>query len=237
MNVRELKKEIRALGTAPKAKASAWFFKTGKGQYGEGDVFIGVTVPQQRKLAKKYQTLLLTDIEKLLHRKEHEFRLTALFMLVLQFQKGDARLQKTIYDLYFRNTKWINNWDLVDSSASYIVGAHLYKNKKSTAPLERLAKSKDVWERRIAILATAYFISQNQFTPTLRIAAKLVRDEHDLIHKAVGWMLREVGKKDIAVLEKFLQKHAATMPRTMLRYAIERFPRAKRVYYMQLSSA
>lgn len=233
MSLTEIRKELRSLGTKKRAKTNAWFFKTGKGEYGEGDVFVGITMPNIRKTAKKYQELPLKEVEKLLHSKEHEFRMTALIILVGTFKKGDEKLRKKIYDLYLQNTKWVNNWDLVDASAHYIVGAYLYE-KKDIKPLVRFARSKDLWERRIAIIATLYFIMQNDFKPTLRIAHMLVEDEHDLIHKAVGWMLREVGKRSLRHEEQFLKKHAATMPRTSLRYAIERFPEAKRKRYMNM---
>lgn len=231
----QLKKEMRALGSKKKAATNAWFFKTGKGEYGEGDTFIGITMPEQRKVAKKYEDLPLKDVEKLLHSKEHEFRLTALVILVNKFKKGDEKLRKQIFDLYLKNTKWVNNWDLVDSSAHYIVGWYLYEYKKGNiALLKKLAKSKVLWERRIAVLATFWFIKEDDYKPALQIAEMTVHDEHDLMHKAVGWMLREIGKRSLKPEELFLEKHAATMPRTALRYAIERFPKEKRTYYMQM---
>lgn len=227
-----LQKELIKRGTLKKAKASAWFFKTGKGQYGEGDVFIGVTVPEQRVVAKKYKDLSLTDIQKLLQRKEHEFRLTALIILVDQFKSADEKKKKVIYTFYLKNTKWINNWDLVDSSAPAIVGAFL--DGKDTKPLVRLAKSKILWERRIAMVATFYYIQRGQSKNTFDIATLLITDRHDLIQKAVGWMLREVGKRcGRATLQEYLRKHYREMGRTALRYSIEHFSKKDRQEYLQ----
>lgn len=200
----------------------ARFFKTGPGEYGEGDVFIGIRVPAIRKVAKDFKTLPLADIESLLHSKIHEERLLALMIMSLQFEKSDAAARKRIFDLYLANTRWINNWDLVDLSSPRIVGGFLAD--RSRRPLHRLAKSSNLWERRISIVATHWFIRQGDFQDTLTIADVLLRDEHDLIHKAVGWMLREVGKRDETVLEEYLLDRYRAMPRTMLRYAIERFP-------------
>ena len=227
--LKQLKEDLKELSTNQRAKASAWFFKTGKGQYGEGDVFLGVTVPNQRKIAKKYKTLPLRDIQELLNSEIHEYRLTALFILFHQFPKD----KETIYHFYLKNTKRVNNWDLVDSSAHKIVGAYLFDKDRSI--LYQLAKSKNLWEKRIAIISTAYFISKNQFIDTLKISQILLKDQHDLIHKAVGWMLREVGKRNQEVEEGFLNKHHKTMPRTMLRYAIEKFSKEKRTHYMKKS--
>ena len=229
----DLKKEIHSYATKKRAESNAWFFKTGKGQYGEGDKFLGVTVPHMRKVAKKYKGLSQKDTEKLLKSKWHEERLTALFILVDRFQKGDKEKQKEIYNFYLKNTKYVNNWDLVDSSAHKIVGAYLLEKPKEKKIIYKLAKSKDLWEKRIAIIATAMFIHHNQFSDTLKIAEILLNDKHDLIHKAVGWMLREVGKKDQPTEEQFLKKHYKDMPRTMLRYAIEKFDEKKRKEYMK----
>lgn len=227
-----LQSDLLALASTQKAKSSAWFFKTGPGEYGEGDVFIGVTVPEQRKVAAKYKDLPLLEIKQLLRSKEHEYRLTALFILVKQFKHGDEKKQRQIFDLYLKNTKWINNWDLVDSSAPYIVGGFL-KNRPR-AMLYDLAKSNSLWERRIAMLSTLAFIVDGDPRDALKIAKLLLKDEHDLIHKAVGWMLREVGKR--CKLEDeliFLDKHYRKMPRTMLRYAIERLEQNSRDFYMK----
>lgn len=227
-----LQKELIKKGTLKKSKASAWFFKTGKGEYGEGDVFIGVTVPEQRAIAKKFKNLSLPDIQKLLQSKEHEFRLTALIILVDQFKLAYEKRKKEIYNFYLKNTKQVNNWDLVDSSASYIVGAYL--DGKNTKPLVRLAKSKILWERRIAIVATFYSIQKGQSKNTFDIATLLITDKHDLIQKAVGWMLREVGKRSgRTTLESFLKKHYKKMGRTTLRYAIEHFSKKDRREYLQ----
>ncbi len=210
----------------------ARYFKTGKGEYGQGDVFIGLTVPQVRAIAKKYRDLPLGEIEKLLHNKIHEYRLTALFILMDQFRRADEAVRKTYYDFYLGNTKWINNWDLIDLSARDIIGGYLVNKPKERRILYRLAKSKSVWERRIAIIATSAFINKKDFRDTLAIAKILLKDKHDLIHKASGWMLREAGKKDEKVLVAFLNKHYRTMPRTMLRYAIEKFDDKRRRAYL-----
>lgn len=230
MSLESLKKELTAKGSLKKAKASAWFFKTGPGQYGEGDVFIGLTVPEQREIAKRYIHLSLNDLTKLIKSKEHEFRFTALEILVFKYDKGDDKLRREIVSLYIKNAKHINNWDLVDTSAPYILGPHLLKGNKDI--LYKLAKSKNLWERRIAIVSTLYFIKNNQFKDTIRISEILLSDKEDLIHKATGWMLREVGKKDIKVLDKFLNKYCKIMPRTMLRYSIEKFDDKKREHYL-----
>jgi 3-methyladenine DNA glycosylase AlkD len=221
---------LRSLGCPKQAVILSRFFKTGPGQYGEGDQFIGIKVPTTRKVAKEFKNLPLIEVECLLHSDIHEERLLALVILVGQFEKGDNATRKRIYDLYLANTRHINNWDLVDLSAPQIVGGHL--ETRSRKPLDRLAKSVSLWERRISILATGWFIWRDDFADTLRIAENLLGDKEDLIHKAVGWMLREVGKRDVAVLEEFLVQHSRTMPRTMLRYAIERFPEEKRRKHM-----
>lgn len=228
----QLKKELRANGSPQKAKNSAWFFKTGKGQYGEGDVFIGLTVPEQRAIAARYVELSLRDLEQLLHSKEHEFRLTALLILLLRFEKGNTADKKKIHTLYLRNTKWVNNWDLVDSSASTLVGEYLVGADKTL--LKKLAVSKSLWERRIAMIATFAYIKKGESKDALTIADMLLGDKEDLMHKAVGWMLREVGKRcGVEVLEKFLKDKYTRMPRTTLRYAIERFPKTVRSLYLK----
>lgn len=223
--------QLKKLANPKKAIGVARFFKTGKGEYGEGDVFLGITVPQIRLIAKKCADLTLKEIQKLLQSKIHEERLLALIILVNQFKKADEGNQKQIFDLYLSNTKYINNWDLVDCSAEYIVGGYLMNRSKNI--LKLLAQSNLLWERRIAIMATFHFIKQKQHEHTFTIAKILVKDEHDLIHKAVGWMLREVGKRiSEAIEETFLQQHYQQMPRTMLRYAIERFDEKKRKKYL-----
>ena len=227
---KEARTRLRSLGCPEQAAVLARFFKTGPGQYGEGDRFIGVKVPVTRQVAKEFQGLPLPEVESLLHSAIHEERLLALVILVGQFEKGNGATRKAIYDFYLANTRHINNWDLVDLSAPQVVGAYL--ESRSRKPLDRLAKSASLWERRISIVATHWFIRHGDFADTLRIAAKLLADKEDLIHKAVGWMLREVGKRDVRVLEDFLGEHCRTMPRTMLRYAIERFPEEKRRKYL-----
>jgi 3-methyladenine DNA glycosylase AlkD len=206
------------------------FFKTGPAEYAEGDRFLGVYVPDVRKIARQYQDLSHKEIDTLLQSPIHEERLTALMILAEQFGRGDKRIQKRIYHYYLNRTRYVNNWDLVDLTAPRIVGAWLHG--KSKTPLRRLARSTNLWERRIAIIATSYDIKQDDFTATLEIAEMLLTDKHDLIHKAVGWMLREVGKLSLKVEEAFLEQQSDTMPRTMLRYAIERFAGQKRKYYM-----
>jgi 3-methyladenine DNA glycosylase AlkD len=228
--LRNLLKELKKAGSPQRAKASMWFFKTEKGQYGHGDVFLGISVPDQRLIAKKYLDLSLLDIKKLLNSKIHEHRLVALIILVKQFRKADEGMRKKIFNFYIKNTQRINNWDLVDSSASYIVGAYLIDKPKQL--LTKLAKSDLLWDRRIAIIATAKFISVDQFDETLKISKILLSDKHDLIHKAVGWMLREVGKKNQAVEERFLKKYYKKMPRTALRYAIEKFSKPLQKRYL-----
>lgn len=225
-----LQREAKRLATPKRAKSNEWFFKTGKGDYGEGDVFLGLTVPDCRKVAHDFKDLSLVDSIKLLNSKYHEERLIALFILVAKFEKGDGELKDNIYKLYLKNSNQVNNWDLVDSSAHKIVGAFL--KDRNRCVLYKLAKSQDLWEKRIAIIATARFIQSNDFVDTLKVAKILLSDSHDLIHKAVGWMLREVGKKNMEAEEKFLKKHYKKMPRTMLRYAIEKFPEVKRQSYL-----
>lgn len=229
MSLFKLKKDLQRLKNPSKIKIYSNFFKTGKGQYGERDKFLGITVPQQRVVAQKYAGLGLLDIKKLLASPIHEHRLTASLILVEQYQNSVDK--RRIYNFYIKNAKGINNWDLVDLTAPKIAGDYLLKRDKSI--LYKLVKSKNLWERRIAILATFEFIKNNRFNDSLKMAEILLKDEHDLIHKAVGWMLREIGKRDQAVEEKFLKKHYLKMPRTMLRYAIERFSDAKRKYYMK----
>lgn len=230
MTAQKIQKRLRQFASKKKAKVLQGFFKTGPGEYGAGDVFLGVVVPDARKVAKEYQGTPLSEIMILLKSAIHEERLLALFMLVSAYAKGDDALKKKVFSLYLKNTKYINNWDLVDLSAPNIVGAHLLD--RSRKPLYAFAKSRDLWKRRIAILATFQFIKRNDFEDTLGISKILLTDDHDLLHKAVGWMLREMGKRDIAAEEQFLQQHYKKMPRTMLRYAIERFPEVKRRKYL-----
>ncbi len=223
---------LKKYANQKRAQSSLRFFKTGKGQYGEGDTFIGVTVPQQRVIARQFHDLPLKGIAQLLTSPIHEHRSTGLFILINQFSYGTAVERRAIYRLYIQYRNRVNNWDLVDSSASQVVGAFLLDKKRIS--LYKLAKSKNVWDRRIAIVASHAFIKKGEYTDTLHIAGLLLKDTHDLIHKATGWMLREVGKQDQKVLEKFLDLNAKAMPRTMLRYAIERLPQHKRKHYVGL---
>lgn len=229
--VPEIRARLRKLGTKERAKVSRRFFKTGPGEYGEGDCFLGITVPELRQLAASYQAITLREVTQLLRSTIHEERLLALLILCRTYAGGDESAKKTIYELYLRNSQFVNNWDLVDASAEHIVGAFLVG--KSKRPLYALARSSDLWERRIAIMATFHFIKRGAFAETIKIARILLSDEEDLIHKAVGWMLREVGKRRLETAERFLRKHCTTMPRTMLRYAIERFPEPKRQRYLK----
>jgi 3-methyladenine DNA glycosylase AlkD len=227
----EISRELQRLGNRRDASFLQGFFKTGPGQYGEGDVFLGIRVPQLRLLLRRCDDLDLAQTEALLHSPIHEQRLFALLVLVREYRRGDAGQKQRIYRLYLRNTRFINNWDLVDSSAEYIVGAQL--QDRSRAPLYRLARSRSVWERRIAIIATFHYIRTGECSDTLALAEQLLGDREDLIHKAVGWMLREVGKRcGIKAEEGFLKRHCTVMPRTMLRYAIERFPETERRRYL-----
>ncbi len=221
--------QLKALGNKPAAEHAQGFFKTGPGQYGEGDIFLGIKVPVLRTVAKEHCDIALDDAVELLQSPLHEVRLLALFIMVLQYERGGN--ETVIYRAYLTNTHRINNWDLVDGSAADIVGAHLFERDRK--PLYRLAISKSLWERRIAIIATLYFIRRNQFDDTLAIADILLNDQEDLMHKAVGWMLRETGKRDLKAEEKFLLPRYQKMPRTMLRYAIERFPEPKRLTYLK----
>jgi 3-methyladenine DNA glycosylase AlkD len=231
MALKKIKDELQQLGNPAHAKVLRGFFKTGKGEYGEGDVFRGIKIPVLRKLAKKYQDMTCAEVEKLLTSKFHEDRMLALLLLMGNYSKANDAGKKQIYTMYLRNTRFINNWDLVDVSAHHIVGHYLMDKKRE--PLYRLARSETLWERRIAIIATFHYIRQNMFDDTLKIAGMLIDDTHDLMHKAVGWMLREVGKRDLQSEEQFLKTHYRQMPRTMLRYAIERFPEAKRRAYLE----
>ncbi|MBC8192385.1 MAG: DNA alkylation repair protein [Candidatus Marinimicrobia bacterium] len=223
--------ELLELGDPERASHSQRFFKTGKGEYGEGDIFLGIKVPHLRALAKRHKQANRLDALELLHSKYHEARLTALFLLVNLYNHGDASEKKQIYEDYLKNIPYINNWDLVDSSALQIVGHYLFDKERSH--LEILARSKDLWERRVAIISSYYFIRQYEFQDTLTLAEILLHDQEDLIHKAVGWMLREVGNKSRPTEETFLQKHYLSMPRTMLRYAIEKFPEERRQAYLK----
>lgn len=230
--VAELQRALRACGDPATAAQSMQFFKTGKGQYGEGDRFLGIRVPDLRRLAKTWQALPMEDIEALLESSWHEARMLALLLLVRQFDAAGTEARRgAIYRFYLQHTPRINNWDLVDCSAEHIIGAYLYSRDRT--PLRRLARSACLWERRIAVLATFHFIRRGDCADTLALAADLLQDREDLMHKAVGWMLREVGKRDNDLLETFVKTHGRAMPRTMLRYAIERWPAPLRKAVLQ----
>ena len=226
----QLKKELKKLSNPGQAEILRGFFKTGEGEYGEGDIFLGVKIPEQRKVISKFEELSLEDLEKLLNSKIHEYRMSVLLILIRQYERADEEYKKEIFNFYLRNTKNINNWDLVDISAPKIVGDYLLNKPRDV--FYKLAKSENLWERRIAIISTFAFIRNNEFTDTLKISRILLLDKHDLIHKAVGWMLREVGKRNQKVEEEFLKKHYLKMPRVMLRYAIEKFGERKRKFYL-----
>ena len=229
MKAEDVRSSLQQLADPLRAKNSTWFFKTGPGQYGEGDQFIGVTVPDQRKVAAAYGELPLPAVLELLQSPIHEHRLTALFILVHQYRTGDRDIKKQLASFYHKHRAYVNNWDLVDSSAPYILGDYLKTHSPNV--LFRLAAAKSIWDRRIAIISTFAFIRDGQFDLTLKIAEMLLNDKEDLIHKATGWALREVGKKDHQALLNFLDQHAGSMPRTALRYAIERLsPEERRLY-------
>ncbi|MFZ1520373.1 MAG: DNA alkylation repair protein [Ignavibacteriaceae bacterium] len=231
MSLTEIRKAISKQKNPAQAIILQRFFKTGKGEYGEGDIFFGIKVPEQRTIAKQFKNLALDDLKTLILSKVHEERLIAAFILVEQFKSGDEKKKKIVFDFYLKNRKCINNWDLVDLSAPKIVGAFLIDKQKDL--LYKFANSKDLWEKRISIISTQAFIREHFFEDTLNISKILLHDKHDLIHKAVGWMLREVGNRDLETEEEFLKKHYKKMPRTMLRYAIEKFPEQKRIAYLR----
>lgn len=227
----DIEQAIRAAANPDKAKTLSGFFKTGKGEYGEQDIFIGIPVPVTRNIVKQYLDTPLDQLEILLHNPVHELRMAALLCMVEQFKKADANRREAIYHTYLSNTAYINNWDLVDLSAAQIVGGYL--EEQDHTPLYRLAQSSLIWEQRISIISTWQWIRKGRFDDTLAIADILLYNKHDLIRKAVGWMLREVGKKDKIRLCTFLDTRYRDMPRTMLRYAIEKFPPEERRHYMQ----
>jgi 3-methyladenine DNA glycosylase AlkD len=232
--------ELRTLASPKRARMLSGYFKTGKGEYGEGDVFLGVTVPEIRKIAKKYHDMPLPEVAALLRGGIHEERLATLLILVEKYKKAgrfprdeaERGKQKRIFDFYLANTRGINNWDLIDLSTPEIISDYLLEHEEERPVLYRLARSSIIWERRMAIMGTFRLIKAGEFGDATKIAEMLLKDEHDLIHKAVGWMLREIGKRDQAAEERFLKKHCKTMPRTMLRYAIEKFDAKKREFYM-----
>lgn len=232
MTAPEVIARLRSLANPRDAGFLQRFFKTGPGEYGAGDVFLGLRVPALRELVREYRgSVPLEEAGRLLESGYHEARLLALLLLADRFARGETAEQERIYRLYLSRTDRINNWDLVDASAEHIVGGWLFARDRG--PLYRLVQSPSLWERRIAIIATFHFIRRNDLADTLRLAELLLRDGHDLMHKATGWMLRETGKRDLAALEGFLDRHAAGMPRTMLRYAIEKFPEPRRLHYLR----
>jgi len=227
--ISELQKAVRDLGRPARARFLQGFFKTGPGEYGEGDRFLGLTVPQVRRLVRRFHPADFPAIAAILRSPFHEERLLGLLLLVERYRKGSDADRAAAYRLYCRNFSCINNWDLVDATAEHVVGPHAV----GRAQLLSWAASPNLWIRRIAIVSTFHSIRRNRFDDTLAVARRLLRDQEDLIHKAAGWMLREVGKRDVAALESFLRRYGGSMPRTMLRYAIERFPAAKRKAYLQ----
>jgi 3-methyladenine DNA glycosylase AlkD len=231
MKAAHVQKLLRQLGNSQVALFSQRFFKTGAGEYGEGDLFRGIRVPMLRSVAKNHKELALHETLILLRSAYHEDRLVALLILIHHFVNGSDGARAEVYRSYLKNTRFINGWDLVDASAPQIVGAYLWD--KDRRVLCKLARSRNLWERRIAMLATFHFIKRGEFSDTLEIASQLLSDSEDLIHKAVGWMLREVGKQNTKVEEEFLRRHCHEMPRTMLRYAVEKFPEAKRLRYLR----
>ena len=232
MTAAGITEQLKSLGSPEKAEACLRFFKCGEGEYGEGDRFLGVTVPEQRAIAKANRDLPLPEVGKLLGSPYHEVRLTGILILTYAFVRADGRKRKEIFYFSLSHREAMNNWDLVDTGAPRLIGAYLAERKSGRRLLYRLAKSENLWERRIAIVSTLAFIVKNDFVDALSIAEKLLGDKHDLIHKATGWMLREVGKRDETALKEFLDRHAAVMPRTMLRYAIERFDQEERARYL-----
>lgn len=232
MTFRKAFEELEKYADPGKAEHSTRFFKTGKGEYGEGDTFLGITVPNQRKVAKRFKNMPLSEVEKLLKSDIHECRLTAAMLLVYRIEKADQEVIDEVADFYLKNIRYINNWDIVDSSCRFILAKHLENREKDL--LYELAKSENLWERRIAIITCYYFIKKNDFTDALKLSKILIDDEEDLVQKAVGWMLREIGNQDLETEEKFLLENQRfkNMPRTMLRYAIEKFEEPKRQFYL-----
>jgi 3-methyladenine DNA glycosylase AlkD len=232
MTAAGIARQLKSLGSKEVAKVSSGFFKCGKGEYGEGDRFLGVTVPQQRMIAKAHRDLPFAEIETLLRSPCHEVRLTGLLVLTYAFERADGEKRKSIFDFYLAHLSAVNNWDLVDVTAPNIVGGYLTEKKSARKILYRFAKSKNLWERRIAIVSAFAFIRRGDFDDTLSIAKLFLADPHDLIHKAAGWMLREVGKRDETVLKRFFDEYATIMSRTTLRYAVERLSESERKRYL-----
>ena len=231
MIAKEVINALKLVATEERRKVNEWFFKTGKGEYGYGDIFLGVTVPNIRRIAKKFsQEISLKELVELIRNPIHEVRLCALIILVNKYKKEDS---EKIYQYYLKHLNSVNNWDLVDTSAPYIVGDYLYKNPKKSKILLEFSQSENLWIRRISIVSTLTFIKNNEFNQTLKIANLLIYDDHDLIHKAVGWMLREIYKRDESLIKQFLRQNYAQIPRTTLRYAIERMDKEERLSYLK----
>jgi 3-methyladenine DNA glycosylase AlkD len=236
ISARHARRRLRQFSSSKNAKIAGWFFKTEDGGYSAHDRFIGVRVPKTRVIAKEFQDLKLSETQSLLKSKIHEERLLALIILVNRTKKAEAKLQKDLTKFYLKNLKHVNNWDLVDVSAEHLLGSYLFHQtnpSQTKTILSKLAKSKNLWFRRVSIIATFYFIRKNEFSPTLQIAKVLLNDHHDLIHKAVGWMIRETGNRNLKAEEIFLKTCYKKMPRTMLRYAIEKFPEKRRLAYLR----
>ncbi len=234
MDVKKIKKEIDSFYDPQKSLNFQRFFKTGKGEYGEGDVFLGLSVPLQRSIAKKYfKEINIKDLDTLIKSKIHEHRQVALFLMVYRYEIEDKKGRNEIYNYYVKNIDRVNNWDLVDSSAPNIIGQYLYENPSKREVLYKWVKSEKLFVRRISIISTFYFIKKNYFLDSLKISKLLLKDKEDLIHKAVGWMLREIGKRDLKEETNFLDKYFKEMPRTMLRYSIEKFEEKERLKYLK----
>ncbi len=230
--IAELRKEMEECSNEEKAKLYQRFFKTGPGQYGEGDVFMGLTMPETRAISSKYTEMPIEEVQELLNSEIHEHRMSALLIVIQKYRKANKEEKRKLYEFYLKNMSRINNWDLIDVTASHVVGDFLFNNKEEKEMLYKLAKSNDLWEKRISVISTFRFIKENEFEDSINISEILLNDKHDLIHKAVGWMLREIGKKDQEIEEEFLRKYHKTMPRTMLRYSLEKFTKDKKDFYM-----
>ena len=224
-----IQNELNLLANTEKARQLSRFFKTGKGEYGEGDLFLGINVPEQRKIAKTSKDAPFPEIKQLVYSRYHEHRLSGFLILVYKIEHCPELLEKA-YRFYLQHKKQANNWDIIDTTAPHIIGRYVFNNDKRI--LFELAESSSLWDKRLAVLASFYFIRNGQYDTTLQLAEKLLYDKHDLIHKAVGWMLREIGNRDAGTAEQFLKKHHRYMPRTMLRYAIEKLPDVKRKFYL-----
>jgi len=231
MIAKEVINALKTLATEERRKVNEWFFKTGKGEYGYGDIFLGVTMPDIRRIAKKFsQEISLQELTELIRNPIHEVRLCALIILVNKYNKEEP---DRIYHYYLKHLNSVNNWDLVDTSAPHIIGDYLYKNPEKSKILFEFSSSENLWVRRISIVSTFAFIKNNEFNTTLEITKLLLNDNHDLIHKAVGWMLREIYKRDEGLIKRFLRQNYAQIPRTTLRYAIERMDKEERLLYLK----